>query len=247
MAKKKTRRTREERRNAALKSKRKATRETFADARKRYRYGHRDFPMVAVRAMIDTAAKFKGEMRFSVRAAIAASRVSAFDALWNALLREGKAGEKQQWLAERDELIKGFRVEPPESHWRRLLADFERAVLAGDDTWFERQAKAIRFNDTRSDSEKARARFEVAVLSEFEDAADVPPQDMPQYIFDRLEKREEQRYQIRAHRPGERYGGVDQTKKRKGLIVEGCRFSRGNRCREAIKRIIVRFTGKPES
>jgi hypothetical protein len=231
------------RRNAALKSKRKAARETLADARARYRHGHREWPMVLVRAMVDNATKFKGEMPFSVRAAIAASRVGASDAVWNKLRAQGKAGkdqDPQQWLAARDDLIKRFKTDPPESHWQKLLRDFERAVLAGDDKWFERQAKAIRFNDTRSDSEKARARFEVAVLREYEDATDVAPQDMPNYILDRLEQSEESRYQVRAPRPGEKYGGIDQTKKRKGLIVEGSRFSGGNRCREAIKRIIER-------
>lgn len=200
------------RRHAALKSKRRETPETQADARARYHYGHREFPMVAIRAMIDAATRFKGEVPLSVRGAIAASRAHAHGAVWNKLLKEGKAQDKQQWIDARDELVKTLRGEPPEAHWQRLLRDFERAVIAGDDHWFEQQAKAVRFTDTRPAAEKARARFEVAVLKEREE---LPDEAIAQDVLKRLEQR----------RDGKRF------------YVEGCLFSSGRRCREAIRRI----------
>ncbi len=52
--------------------------------------------------------------------------------------------------------------------WRDLSAQFERAVLDGDADWFERQAKAIRSRDRRTDIEKARDRFEAAVARQLE-------------------------------------------------------------------------------
>ena len=55
-----------------------------------------------------------------------------------------------------------------DSLWNTLSAQFERAVLDGDAEWFERQAKAIRWHDSRTESQKARARFNAEVLQRLE-------------------------------------------------------------------------------
>jgi hypothetical protein len=57
-----------------------------------------------------------------------------------------------------------------DSLWNTLSAQFERAVLDGDAEWFERQAKAIRWHDSRTESQKERAQFNAEVIRRFEGA-----------------------------------------------------------------------------
>jgi hypothetical protein len=57
-----------------------------------------------------------------------------------------------------------------DSLWNTLSAQFERAVLDGDAEWFDRQAKAIRWHDSRTESKKARAHFNAEVIRRLEGA-----------------------------------------------------------------------------
>jgi hypothetical protein len=214
-------------RDAALKSLRKSEREreSFTDARSRYRYSHREWPMIAVLALIADASQLTGKTPVSVRMAEQARELLAarpraidhvrqLDRLWNELRakNKGKPPEREVWLPARDRLLELLGTAQQESLWQRLLADFERAVLDRDAGWFKRQAKAIRrigFHQTHGAN---KARFEVAVLCELQYAG---PGMTAQDILDRLEHRKE----------GQR------------LFVEGCLFSRASRCREEIKRL----------
>jgi hypothetical protein len=51
-----------------------------------------------------------------------------------------------------------------------LVAQFERALLNRDAGWFERKAKAIRWNDRRTKSQKERAAFNRKIILLFEQA-----------------------------------------------------------------------------
>ncbi len=78
---------------------------------------------------------------------------------------------KDGWTAADERRARGHvneRTAEINALWRDLSEQFERAVLNGDADWFERQAKAIRSGDTRSDDAIARDRFEAAVARELE-------------------------------------------------------------------------------
>jgi hypothetical protein len=57
-----------------------------------------------------------------------------------------------------------IRLTKLQSLWKRMLADFERAVVNEDAKWFETQAAALRWCDRRDKSQKARARFDSFIL-----------------------------------------------------------------------------------
>jgi hypothetical protein len=72
--------------------------------------------------------------------------VKRVDAEWNKLRakRKGEPPSRKGWLAALDKL--GLRAEQPDeitSLWRRVVAEFERAVLSGNADWLKGQADAI--------------------------------------------------------------------------------------------------------
>jgi hypothetical protein len=227
-AMKKKRKDSRKRRNAALKSLRNPSAETFEDARARYRYQHREWVMIAVRTLIRDVTKLTGKPPVSLREVWmlkeiysrprAIDHVKNLDQLWAKLRakRKGEAPLAKDWLPARDRLLEQLgTAETPQAAVSRLQADFERAVIAGDFHWFERMARTLRGIGFHQTHGSKRARFEVAALCELQYAAQgMTDQD----ILDRLEQCKD----------GNRYK------------VEDCLFSSPKRCREAIKRLAKR-------
>jgi hypothetical protein len=212
------------RRTAALKSAHNRDGESFADAVARYRYQHREWLMLAVLDTIRDAEQVKGKLPTSVHEAEiisarahAADHIGQLDRLWNRLRAKnnGQPPTREDWLPARDKLLAQLATLEKQSAWRRLLKDFERAVLNRDASWFEAQARAIKGIGFHQIHGANRQRFEVAVMCELRHAPEgVTAQD----ILERLEQ----------HAAG------------KHLIVEGCRFSSARRCRAEIKRLAAR-------
>lgn len=119
-------------------------REGFTDIRAKLLHGHRDWKMIRLRELI-TACRHYAE-------------------------QTQKASTNGGWTASDERLVQNHletRAEEINALWREACTAFEQAVLDGDADWFERQAKAIRSGDRRSDT-KARGRFEAAVARELE-------------------------------------------------------------------------------
>jgi len=108
-----------------------------------------------------------------------------------------------------------------------LVAQFERAVLNRDAGWFERQAKAIRWNDRRTKSQKERAAFNRNVILMFEQACvrQGKPEDL---MFTPAGKFTDQM-------ASDVYKALENHELPNGhLIVEGCRFEKKTRTMDAI-------------
>jgi hypothetical protein len=116
--------------------------EEWSDIRNRIIYGHPEWRMVRLRELIGDGSKLGGNL-LSARAA------------------ENQAKARTKGYVLLDEI---------DSLWNTLSAQFERAVLDDDAEWFGRQAKAIRWHDSRTESEKARAHFNAEVIRRLEGA-----------------------------------------------------------------------------
>ncbi|MDQ3253839.1 MAG: hypothetical protein M3R15_08025 [Acidobacteriota bacterium] len=116
----------------------------FTDIRAKLLHGHREWKMIRLRQLIT-------ECRH--------------------LTEQVQKLSKDGWSAADERLVENYveaRLAEINTLWRDLSEQFERAVLNGDAEWFERQAKAIISGDRRSDTQKARGRFEAAVAKELE-------------------------------------------------------------------------------
>ena len=119
-----------------------------------------------------------------------------------------------------------------------LVAQFERAVLNRDAGWFERQAKAIRWNDRRSKSQKERAAFNRRVILLFEQAM------WGTYV--REGSREDLMFtpagKFTDAMASDIYKALKKHELANGhLIVEGCRFENKERTMEAIHDLAKRL------
>jgi hypothetical protein len=177
-------------------------REEFTEIRAKLLHGHREWKMIRLRELIREHETQLGSP------------------LADNYLSERAAAKAEIARAKRYVLLDEI-----DALWRDKAAGFERAVLDGDATWFERQAKAIRSGDTRSETDKARDAFEAAVARELEmwfEPSGKRAGVTAQQVLDALRQRKVGRY----------------------LFVEdplqpgvGCRFESKRRAREAISRI----------
>jgi hypothetical protein len=135
------RRTKRERRDAALKAS--PAKETFTDARSRYAHSHREWRIVRLRQLIE---QYKGEQAKAI----------------------GDQRLPDNWFSHGDKRIGADIFTEIDSLWRDLSAELERAVLNGDANWFERQARAIRGIGSYQRHGSDRAQFEIAVMREIE-------------------------------------------------------------------------------
>lgn len=118
--------------------------ETFTVFRAQLLHGHREWRMIRLRALITECRHFTDQLQKSSKDG------------WTAADERRAQDHFNERAAEINAL------------WRDLSAQFERAALAGNADWFERQAKAIRSGDNRSNTDKAHDRFEAAVARELE-------------------------------------------------------------------------------
>jgi hypothetical protein len=119
-----------------------------------------------------------------------------------------------------------------------LVAQFERAVLNRDAGWFERQAKAIRWNDRRTKSQKERAAFNRKVILLFEQAM------WGTYV--REGNREDLMFapagKFTDAMASDIYKALEKRELPNGhLIVKGCRFENKERTMEAIHDLAKRL------
>lgn len=129
-------------RQAGVKTSLDPQREEFADIQTKLRRGNREWRMIRLRELISVVEKECGGRLADNYLSASAAEI---------------AQERGYVLrAEIDKL------------WRDIAAEFERSVLDANGDWFDRQAKAIRSGDRRSDTDKARGRFDAAVAKVLE-------------------------------------------------------------------------------
>jgi hypothetical protein len=170
--------------------------------------GHAEWRIVRLRRLVGDGSN------------LADNYLSARKVQWQAAIAKAVVKHSNVMLSEIDKL------------WNEWSAQCERALLNGDADWFERQADAIRWTDTRTPTQKQRAHFNAKVVRLLEHAtwstharqgehsedltltpAGKFTDAMASDIYNALEKRE----LPNGH-----------------LLVEGCRFGDKGRVMEAI-------------
>jgi hypothetical protein len=126
--------------------------ETWSDIRNRIIYGHSEWRMVRLRQLIGDGSKLADNF-LDWLSAHAAELIAARDKRYKA--KTGKSYEPK----EPDDIIEVAWL------WRELAAQFQRAVLNGDDDWFARQATAIKDGGIPQ-----RVQFNTAVIRQLEHA-----------------------------------------------------------------------------